>query len=177
MLFKLKKSIPALAASSLLLLLFSCGGVTEEDMLGEWSLDVTSIDVDFGDNLSAQDKLTYMASKAALQSSSESQELEAMTFKFRKGGKLLIGNEEYSFDGKWKLKDENVTLYMEIMGVPIEITAQVELDGDILTATITGEEIIRRMKNSKDDLKEWIGIENDYNKFKGTKFSVSFTRK
>lgn len=177
MLIKVKKTIAAVAALSLLLVISGCGGVSEKDLFGDWSIDVSSIDIEFGDNASSEEQLALMIVKANFESSSKSKELESMSFTFEKGGKLSIGTDDYSFDGKWKLRDENLTVSVEFLDTPLEITTQIEMDGHLMTAAITGEEIIRRIRSTKEDIKDFMGLDSDYDKYKGLTFSVNFARK
>ncbi len=180
---KMKKVIAGIAALAVLFVVASCGGVSEGDLVGKWSVDPSSVEITMGDGIpSEMKKMVKEGQKEMEQEASE--DLKAATIEFKEGGKLVISAEGESQEGTWSLDGEDLTIGMEQGGVKGEITVQVEMDGDNMTATLQATEIVKAIKKAmKDEPRAGEMIERmtdgmDMDKMaEGTSISITFNKK
>ncbi|GAB5418568.1 MAG: hypothetical protein Crog4KO_03250 [Crocinitomicaceae bacterium] len=173
----MKKVIGGFAALAFLFVVASCGGASEADLIGKWSVDPSSIDIKLGDGVPSEMKAMVKEGKKEMMAEG-SEDMKAATIEFKEGGKLVVGAEGQSQEGTWSLDGDNLTLGMEEGGQKMEVTVQVEMDGDSMTATLTAEEIMKLLKESGMDqmIQAQAGAELD-KMVDGTSISVTFNKK
>ena len=173
----MKKVIGGFAALAILFVVASCGGASEADLIGKWSADPASVKVELGDGVPAEMK-EMVASAEKEMKEEGAEDVKAATIEFKEGGKLVVSAEGDSEEGTWSLDGDNLTLGMEDGGQKFEITVQVEMNGDSMTATLTAEEIMNTLKSSGMDqmIKAQVGDELD-KMIDGTSISVTFNKK
>ena len=159
----MKKVIGGIAALAFLLTLGSCGGPSEADMVGEWKIDSSSIDVKLGEGVPTEVKAMVQAGKADMLQEG-SKEMEAASIKFEKGGKLIASAEGEEQEGKWKLDGDKLVVSMEEGGKEVSIAFNVdEVDGSKMTLTLTAEELLNTMKKQEpravDQIKAMTGTD------------------
>lgn len=173
----MKKVIGGFAALAFLFVVASCGGASESDLIGKWSIDPSSVKIELGDGVPADmKKMVESGQKEMMAEGSE--DMKAVSIEFKEGGKLVVGAEGQSEEGTWSLDGDNLTLGMEQGGIKGEITVQVEMDGDSMTATLTAEEIMKLIKDQgmEEMVKAQAGTELK-KMVDGTSISVTFNKK
>lgn len=174
----MKKVIGGFAALAFLFVVASCGGVSEKDLVGKWSVDPTSIDIKLGDGVPAEMKTMVEQGQKEMVSEG-SEDMKAATIEFKEGGKLVIGAEGESQEGTWSLDGSDLTIGMEERGQKVEVTLQVEMNGDEMTATLTAEEILNVLKDQGMDqnVEQMAGGKKLDEMVDGTSLSVTFKKK
>lgn len=173
----MKKVIGGFAALAFLFVVASCGGASEKDLIGKWSVDASSLDIQLGDGVPADMKeMVKSGQKEMLEEGSE--DMEAATIEFKEGGVLTVGAEGESENGTWKLDGNTLTLGMEQGGQKVEVDLEVEMSGDKMTATLTAEEVLNVIKEQgmADQVKAMAGTELE-KMVDGTSISISFNKK
>jgi len=173
----MKKVIGGIAALAILFVVASCGGASESDLVGKWSVDPASVNIELGDGVPAEMKAMVESAEKEMKSEG-AKEVEATTIEFKEGGKLVISAEGDEQEGTWSLDGDNLTLGMEEGGQKLDITVEVEMSGDSMTATLTAESIMKALKDSGMDqmIKAQTGTELD-KMVEGTSISVTFNKK
>lgn len=179
----MRRIIGGLAAMAVLFVVASCGGVSEGELVGKWSPDPSSLKLELGKDVPAEMKA--MATMVEAQAGSdEAAEIGDATLEFKEGGKLVLSAEGESQNGTWSLDGENLTLGMEQDGLKVELTVQVEMDGDKMTATLQATEILKAIKKvakqqpgAEDMIKSMTGNTDLEKAAKGTSMSISFKKK
>ncbi|MCR9173248.1 MAG: DUF4923 family protein [bacterium] len=174
----MKKVIGGFAALAFLFVVASCGGVSESDLVGKWSVDPSSVELELGDGVPAEMKSMAKSYKKDMQQEG-ADEVKAMTIEFKEGGKLEVGAEGQTQEGTWSLDGENLTIGMEAEGMRVDVTLQVEMDGDNMKATLQASEILKSLKKAlkaqgqEDMIKQMAGGGDVDKMAEGT--SISFT--
>lgn len=173
----MKKLIGGFAALAFLFVVASCGGASEADLIGKWSIDPASVSIELGDGVPAEMKGMVEGAEKEMKSEG-AEDMKAATIEFKEGGKLVVGADGDTEEGTWALDGDNLTLGMEQGGQKVEVTVQVEMDGDAMTATLTAEEILNVIKKQgmEDQIKAMAGTELD-KMIDGTSISVTFKKK
>ncbi|XOV68186.1 MAG: lipocalin-like domain-containing protein [Fluviicola sp.] len=178
----MKKVISGLAALAILFVVASCGGVSEDELVGKWTVDPSTVSIELGDGIPAETKAQAKKYKADMKSEG-AEEMKDVYFEFKEGGKFVISGEGESQEGTWSLDGEDLTIGMDAEGLKVELTLQVEMDGDNMTATLQGTEIVKAIKKlikQEPRAEEMIGrmVGDDMDKAaKGTSISVTFNKK
>lgn len=177
----MKKIIGGFAALAFLLVLGSCGGASEADMIGKWKMDAGSIDIKLGDGVPSEMKAMVESGKKEMMSEGK-EDIEAATIEFKKGGEFTVSMEGDSEKGKWKLDGDKVILSMKPEGAKKEVSIALiveEVSGDAMTLTLTAEELMNTMKkqdpNSVKMIESMSGQSDIEKMVEGTQ--VSFTMK
>lgn len=173
----MKKLIGGFAALAFLLVIASCGGASEAELIGKWSMDPASLKIELGDGVPAEMKGMVEGAEKEMKSGA-AEEMKAATIEFKDGGKLVVGADGETEEGTWSLDGDNLTLGMEQGGDKVEVTLQVEMSGDSMTATLTAEEILSIIKDQgmEEQVKAMAGKELD-KMIDGTSISVTFNKK
>ncbi len=177
----MKKIIGGFAALAFLLVLGSCGGASEADMIGKWKMDAGSIDLKLGDGVPAEMKAMVEFGKKEMMSEGK-EDIEGATVEFKKGGVFTVSMDGQSEDGKWKLDGDNVVLTMKPEGAKKEVSISLiveEVSGDAMTLTLTAEELVNTIKkqdpNAMKMIESMSGQSDIEKMIDGTQ--VSFTMK
>lgn len=179
----MKKLTGSLAVFSLLFLIASCGGVSEDELIGKWTMDPTSVDIELGDGISMEKRATISFYQAALMSRNE-EDFSMGSIEFKKGGKVVVSDGQMEQKGSWTLNGGDLTIGMNISGLKVDMTLQVEKDGEDLIATLQATELIRSIKKvmkQDEEAKEMVdGLTGDDDLDQmadGTSISVKFKKK
>ncbi len=179
----MKKVIGGLAALAFLFVVASCGGVSESDLVGKWTADPSSVEITLGDDVPSEMKSMVERGEKEMKQEASS-DIKATTIEFKEGGKLVVSAEGQEQTGTWSLDGEDLTLGMEAQGMKVELTVQVEMDGDSMTATLQATEILKAIKKATKDqpgademIKRMTGDEDLDKLAKGTSISVTFNKK
>lgn len=173
----MKKVIGGFAALAFLFVVASCGGVSEKDIVGKWSVDASSIDIKLGDGVPAEMKEMVNKGKKEMMEEGKS-DMEAATIEFKEGGKLVVGAEGESQEGTWELDGDQLILGMEERGKKASIKLGVEMDGDNMTLTLTAEEVMNLLKEQgMDKMVEAQAGEKLDKMVEGTSVSVTLKKK
>lgn len=176
----MKKIISGFAALAFLLVLASCGGASEADVVGKWKIDVSSIDIKLGDAVPAPMKSELNEGMSEMKSDRAQKEADEMTFDFQEGGKLVISKkgEDEKVDAKWSIDGDYMVIEGEVDGMKGKLKLMIdEVSGDKMTVSLTGEEILAQMKAQQPGMVEMMKGQGDLDKMaEGTKVSVSFKK-
>ena len=179
----MKKVIGGLAALAFLFVVASCGGVSEDDLVGKWSPDPSSVKIELGDGIPSEMKSRVKRLQADMKQEG-SEDIKGATIEFKEGGELVVSAEGQKQVGTWSLDGEDLTIGMDADGMKMEVTVQVEMDGDSMTATLQASEIIKAFKKAAkqtpgaDEMIKRMADGGDPDKMaEGTSISVTFNKK
>lgn len=175
----MKKILGGIAALAILFVVASCGGVSEDELIGKWSADPSSVDIKLGDGVPSEYKSMVKSYQADMKSEG-AEEIKAATIEFKEGGTLVVSAEGQEQKGTWSLDGDDLTLGMEEGGQKLEMTVQVEMDGDNMTATLEASEVLKSLKKTPgaDQMIKGLANGNDIDKMaEGTSISVTFNKK
>lgn len=171
----MKKVIGGLAALAFLFVVASCGSVSEDDVVGKWSIDASSIDITLGDGVPADIKKMVEQGKKEMMEEGKS-DMESAVIEFKKGGKFSVQGE--SEEGTWKLDGDQLILGMEQRGKKVSVKFDVEMDGDDMKLTLTAEEVMNVLKEQGLDKMLAAQAGGDLDKMvEGTSLSFNLKKK
>lgn len=177
----MKKLVSGVAALAFLLVLGSCGGSTESNIIGKWKVDVSSVDVQLGDAVPDMIKNELGEGMEKMKSPEAQKEADKMTFDFQEGGKLVLSNGEEKKEAKWSIDGDYLVIEGDMDGQKGKLKLKIdEASGDKLTLSLTGEEIVAQVKEQFPqyiEMMKQMPNGGDAEKMaKGTKLSVSMKK-
>lgn len=143
----MKKVIGGVAALAFLFVVASCGGVSEKDIVGKWSIDASSIDLKLGDGVPSEIKEMVNSGKKEMMADKD--EMESAVIEFKEGGKFSVEGENEG--GTWELDGDQLILGMEQGGKKASLKFTVEMDGDDMKLTLTAKELMNTLKDTGMD--------------------------
>lgn len=177
----MKKVIGGVAALAFLLVLGSCGGASEADVVGKWKVDASSVNIELGDAVPDAIKGEVDEAMKEMKSGKAKDEMDKVTFDFQEGGKLVISADGEEQEAKWSIDGDYLVIEGDMDGRSGKLKLNIdEVSGDKMTVSLTGEEILAQIKEQAPEMIEMMKqMPNggDVDKMaEGTKFSVSLKK-
>jgi hypothetical protein len=175
----MKKVIGGLAALAFLFVVASCGSA-EKDMIGKWKMDASAIDVKLGDGFPAEMKSEVNEGIKEMKSEGAS-ELDAVTFDFQEGGKLVISADGEEQEMNWEVDGDHLIVSGEVEGQSGKIKLMIEdVSSDKMSVSLTAEELIAQVKEQMPELMEMAkgqtGGQDVEKMMKGSKLTIGFKK-
>jgi hypothetical protein len=123
----------------------SCGGSLEKDIVGQWTADLSSLDVKLGDGIPPEFKPEVEAGVSEVKGMQFV--AEQVVIDFKEGGVLTVGPTGETKDFSWKVDGSNLVLSGELEGQKFEFSIEVtESSADKVVLHLTAESAMEQMK-------------------------------
>jgi hypothetical protein len=145
----MKNLFKALIVVMIPLLLASCGGGDKAGkIVGKWKADVSSLDLVLGDGVPAEIKTMVEGQKDKTLGEAE-KEVSDITIEFTEAGKVVLSKEgeDEKPEMDYSVSGNKLNLKGDVEGQEVDFTLTLaSVSGDKMTVAITGEEIVKQMK-------------------------------
>ena len=174
----MKKVISGFSILVSLLVLASCGGSAESDIVSVWKIDVSSIDLKLGDGFPEEMKAMVEGQKAEMTGNTE--EMDGITIEFKEGGTFVVAKkgEKENQEGTWKIDGDKLVLTAEVDGKSNSIKINLdEVTSDKLSLSLTAEDVLAQVKEQMPEAMGAIPAEFDIDAMvTGTKLAISLKK-
>jgi hypothetical protein len=175
----MKKLTNLFSAVAVLLILASCGGSAEKDIVGTWKLDANSVDLQLGEGFPAEMKDRINSQKDQMTSNSE--EIDGMTIEFKEDGKLVLakdGEKADELDATWAVEDDKLVIQATIEGQQGKIKLNLdEVSSEKVALSLTAEEVLAQVKAQMPEALEQVPPQMDVEGMaKGTKLMFALKK-
>lgn len=175
----MKKIASIFALGITLFILASCKGDASKLIVGSWKVDPTMIDVVLGESF-PEDLRGIVESGKEDMKSEGSEDFEALTIEFQKGGKFLMTaeGEDEQVTGSWKLDGDQLKIDAQIVDEKGSLTLNIEeISKDKVELSLSADDLLNEVKTQMPDLLDevpsFIDVEAMAN---GTKFLVGLKK-
>jgi len=175
----MKKVIGGFAALAFLFVVASCGSA-EKKMVGKWKFDASALNVELGDGFPAEMKDAVDGGIKEMKSEG-AEEMDAVTFDFQEGGKLVVSGEGDEQTFNWSVDGDYLILSGELEGQSGEIKLMIEdVSDDKMSVSLTAEDLIAQVKEQMPELmdmaKSQTGGQDVEKMVKGSKITIGFKK-
>lgn len=174
----MKKVIISSVFIALIMLMSSCGAKSIE---GAWKIDPSSLDLVLGEGFPEEFKANIESAKKEANSEKAIGEAKKITLELLADGKAKLMHADHSDDTQefsWKQDGSVLNLNGEIDGEKFNANLDIiESSADEITIGLTGESLLKQMKEERPELMEQIPSMIDVNKLvEGAKVSVKMKK-
>lgn len=174
----MKTLVKGFAILSTLLILASCGGTSESDIIGTWKIDAKSVDIKLGDGFPAEMKAMVEKGKSEMKEAES--DMEAVSIEFKEGGKLTVSvkGESQEVDAKWSIDGDYLVIDGEFEGKKGSIKLKLEeVSSDKMELSLSAEDLLAQVKKDMPEALSQVPPSMDIDAMvKGTKLMVALKK-
>ena len=174
----MKKFIGGFAIFASLLILASCGGASEDQIVGTWKVDAGAVDIQLGDGF--PEEMKAMVENGEKQMKEDNGQLDKVSIEFKEDGKFVVKaeGEDENAEGTWKIDGDHLVIEAEVEGKKGSMKFNLdEVTDSKMKLSLNAEDVLAELKKQMPEALEQVPAAMDVDAMaKGTKLTFGLKK-